>query len=247
MGFAAETRELIANAMKKMKKKNLDMIVANDVSRTDAGFATDTNQVKIIYADGKIEDSPLLTKDEVAHLILDRAIGMKKFTVSPEPVLNISAFPRRSMGTRKNRMPKLEIRNWVTHQNYCVCTNFQFPVSNLLWERGAMDYPNEIKEIFSHMKGRLKDHEDMGFDPPSLPQDLVDSLDKPAVSVPEKADALSRSVPLDKTATHENVYGNSLPSRIFEPTWATAVDAVFIKEEQTWYSGREILTPGLSS
>ena len=77
VGFAAETQELLANAMEKMKKKNLDMIVANDVSRSDAGFATDTNQVKILYADGRVEDSPLLSKDEVAGLILDRAVGLR--------------------------------------------------------------------------------------------------------------------------------------------------------------------------
>ena len=77
VGFAAETQELLANAMEKVKKKNLDMIVANDVSRSDAGFAADTNQVKIIYADGRVEDSPLLSKDEVAGLILDRAVEIR--------------------------------------------------------------------------------------------------------------------------------------------------------------------------
>ncbi|HIJ39686.1 MAG TPA: bifunctional phosphopantothenoylcysteine decarboxylase/phosphopantothenate--cysteine ligase CoaBC [Deltaproteobacteria bacterium] len=83
VGFAAETQELLANAMEKVKKKNLDMIVANDVSRSDAGFATDTNQVKIIYADGRVEDSPLLTKDEVAGLILDRAMGIRNAASGP--------------------------------------------------------------------------------------------------------------------------------------------------------------------
>jgi phosphopantothenoylcysteine decarboxylase/phosphopantothenate--cysteine ligase len=48
------------------------MIVANDVSMDDAGFEADTNRVKMIYRDGQVEDSPLMTKDEVAHLILDR-------------------------------------------------------------------------------------------------------------------------------------------------------------------------------
>ena len=45
----------------------------NDVSRDDAGFETDTNIVKMIYRDGTIEDSTLMSKDDVAHLILDRA------------------------------------------------------------------------------------------------------------------------------------------------------------------------------
>jgi len=57
------------------------MIVANDVSRTDAGFGTDTNAVKIIYADGRVEDSPLMGKNDVAHLILDRAKALKDETL----------------------------------------------------------------------------------------------------------------------------------------------------------------------
>jgi phosphopantothenoylcysteine decarboxylase / phosphopantothenate---cysteine ligase len=73
VGFAAETEDLLANAEKKLRAKNLDMIVANDVSRTDAGFETDTNAVRIIYRDGRVEDVPLTSKDEVADLVLDRA------------------------------------------------------------------------------------------------------------------------------------------------------------------------------
>ncbi|OQY44074.1 MAG: bifunctional 4'-phosphopantothenoylcysteine decarboxylase/phosphopantothenoylcysteine synthetase, partial [Desulfobacteraceae bacterium 4572_87] len=77
VGFAAETEDLLKNAQKKINAKNLDMIVANDVSRKDAGFQTDTNAVKIIYADGRVEDSPLMGKIDVAHLILDRAKALK--------------------------------------------------------------------------------------------------------------------------------------------------------------------------
>lgn len=72
VGFAAETQDLIANATEKLKKKNLDLIIANDVSRKDAGFEADTNLVKVIYRDGRIEDLPLMTKDEAAEHILDR-------------------------------------------------------------------------------------------------------------------------------------------------------------------------------
>ena len=73
-----------------------------------------------------------------------------------------------------------------------------------------MDYQEEIKEIFSHMKGRLKNHADMGFDPPPLPRDLLEFLDKPAVSVPGKEDAVPRNVassediPPQKTVSSEN-------------------------------------------
>ena len=77
VGFAAETEDLLQNAQKKITAKHLDMIVANDVSRKDAGFQTDTNAVKIIYADGRVEDSPLMAKTDVAHLILDRAKTLK--------------------------------------------------------------------------------------------------------------------------------------------------------------------------
>jgi phosphopantothenoylcysteine decarboxylase/phosphopantothenate--cysteine ligase len=72
VGFAAETQDLIANAQEKLKKKNLDLIVANDVSREDAGFEADTNAVKLVYRDGRMEEMPLMTKEEVADQLLDR-------------------------------------------------------------------------------------------------------------------------------------------------------------------------------
>jgi phosphopantothenoylcysteine decarboxylase/phosphopantothenate--cysteine ligase len=72
VGFAAETQDLIANATEKLKKKNLDLIVANDVSRKDAGFEVDTNAVRVIYRDGRIEELPLMTKDAASESILDR-------------------------------------------------------------------------------------------------------------------------------------------------------------------------------
>lgn len=72
VGFAAETQDLIANAQEKLKKKNLDLIVVNDVSREDAGFEADTNAVKIVYRDGPMEELPLMPKQEVADQLLDR-------------------------------------------------------------------------------------------------------------------------------------------------------------------------------
>jgi phosphopantothenoylcysteine decarboxylase/phosphopantothenate--cysteine ligase len=72
VGFAAETQDLIANATEKLRKKNLDLIIANDVSRKDAGFEADTNAVKVIYRDGRIEELPLMTKAEASERILDR-------------------------------------------------------------------------------------------------------------------------------------------------------------------------------
>jgi phosphopantothenoylcysteine decarboxylase/phosphopantothenate--cysteine ligase len=72
VGFAVETENLVQNAMVKLKKKNMDIIVANDVTKEGAGFGYDTNIIKIISADGKIENVPLMSKMEVAHRILDR-------------------------------------------------------------------------------------------------------------------------------------------------------------------------------
>ena len=73
VGFAAETEQLLAHAGKKLQEKNLDMIVANDVSREDAGFAVDTNEVKILFRDGQVEHLPLMGKEDVAGLVLDWA------------------------------------------------------------------------------------------------------------------------------------------------------------------------------
>ena len=78
VGFAAETEDLLSNASQKLARKNLDMIVANDVSRDDAGFETDTNLVRIIYRDGEREDLPLMTKKEVADHILGRVKSLWK-------------------------------------------------------------------------------------------------------------------------------------------------------------------------
>jgi len=74
VGFAAETEALLEHAREKLRSKNLDMIVANDVSAADAGFQTDTNRVKMLFRDGRVEESGLLSKDAVAHLVLDRAM-----------------------------------------------------------------------------------------------------------------------------------------------------------------------------
>ncbi len=72
VGFAAETEALLANARQKLEAKNLDMIVANDVSAVDAGFGVDTNRVSLLYRDGKQEALPLLSKNDVAGVVLQR-------------------------------------------------------------------------------------------------------------------------------------------------------------------------------
>jgi phosphopantothenoylcysteine decarboxylase/phosphopantothenate--cysteine ligase len=80
VGFAAETCDLIENARHKLMSKNLDLIVANDVSRRDAGFESDFNEVKLLYPDGNREDLPYMTKREVAHKILDRVTSLLPLT-----------------------------------------------------------------------------------------------------------------------------------------------------------------------
>jgi phosphopantothenoylcysteine decarboxylase/phosphopantothenate--cysteine ligase len=72
VGFAAETENILDNAKEKIARKNLDMIVVNDVSRKDAGFDVDTNKVNFIFKDGSNEELPLLTKEEVANQLLDK-------------------------------------------------------------------------------------------------------------------------------------------------------------------------------
>ena len=69
---------MIANAKKKLKEKNLDFIVVNDVTQPGAGFGSDTNQVKIIYPSGQVKDLPLMTKEEVSQLILDEVVRLLK-------------------------------------------------------------------------------------------------------------------------------------------------------------------------
>ncbi|MFL2759625.1 MAG: bifunctional phosphopantothenoylcysteine decarboxylase/phosphopantothenate--cysteine ligase CoaBC [Dehalococcoidia bacterium] len=72
VGFAAESENLVENSKLKVKSKNLDFIVANDITAADSGFSVDTNKVTIIHADGNTEALPLMSKYEVAHSILDR-------------------------------------------------------------------------------------------------------------------------------------------------------------------------------
>ena len=72
VGFAADTENIVDNARKKLQNKQLDLIVANDVTSPDSGFEVDTNRVTLISQDGKSEALPLMSKREVADRILDR-------------------------------------------------------------------------------------------------------------------------------------------------------------------------------
>ncbi len=74
IGFSMETENLLENSIKKLHSKNLDFIVANDVSKEGAGFGTDTNIVTIIDSSGTVKELPLMSKRDVADTILDEAI-----------------------------------------------------------------------------------------------------------------------------------------------------------------------------
>lgn len=76
VGFAAESRDLLENATVKLKSKRLDLIVANDISASDAGFASETNRVTLLFADGRKEALPLMSKSEVAETIMQRVADL---------------------------------------------------------------------------------------------------------------------------------------------------------------------------
>jgi phosphopantothenoylcysteine decarboxylase / phosphopantothenate---cysteine ligase len=64
------------HAQEKLRKKQLDLLIANDVSRSDSGFGSDTNQVLIFHAHGAMEDLPVMSKSSVATAIWDRIVAL---------------------------------------------------------------------------------------------------------------------------------------------------------------------------
>ncbi|MEZ4867441.1 MAG: bifunctional phosphopantothenoylcysteine decarboxylase/phosphopantothenate--cysteine ligase CoaBC [Caldilineaceae bacterium] len=80
VGFAAETENLLANAQSKLERKGLSLIVANDVSASDAGFAVDTNRVTLLTADGRAESLPLLSKTAVAERVIQFVIEQATYS-----------------------------------------------------------------------------------------------------------------------------------------------------------------------
>lgn len=76
IGFAAETDDLFENARRKIERKNLDLIVVNDVGEEGAGFAVDTNRVHLLWPDGRHESLPRMSKTETAQRILDALVAM---------------------------------------------------------------------------------------------------------------------------------------------------------------------------
>ncbi len=83
VGFAAETEDLEEHARAKLKRKKLDLIVANDVTQEGAGFGVDTNIVTLLGADGRSQSYPKLSKDEVGELIVDRIVAIRAAASRP--------------------------------------------------------------------------------------------------------------------------------------------------------------------
>jgi phosphopantothenoylcysteine decarboxylase / phosphopantothenate---cysteine ligase len=100
VGFAAETENVVGNAERKLRSKQLDLIVANDVAGSDTGFEVDTNAVVLIDAGGR-HQVPLASKDEIADRILDRAVALQRARRAPQqPARRAAAGPR---STRRRR------------------------------------------------------------------------------------------------------------------------------------------------
>jgi phosphopantothenoylcysteine decarboxylase / phosphopantothenate---cysteine ligase len=70
VGFAAESQDMRANAARKLAAKRLDLIVANDITAADAGFAVETNRVVLLHPDGQVDELPLMSKAEVANVVI---------------------------------------------------------------------------------------------------------------------------------------------------------------------------------
>jgi phosphopantothenoylcysteine decarboxylase/phosphopantothenate--cysteine ligase len=76
VGFAAETEQVRERAATKLEAKRVDLMVANDVSAPDAGFEVDTNRAVLLGADGRAEETPLLSKEQLAGIVLDRVVEL---------------------------------------------------------------------------------------------------------------------------------------------------------------------------
>ncbi len=79
VGFAAETEDILDNARDKLQRKNLDLVVVNNLKEPGAGFALPTNRVAVIDRSGRLEEFPLVEKEELAHLLLDRVVPLLQY------------------------------------------------------------------------------------------------------------------------------------------------------------------------
>ena len=95
IGFAAETENILTNAREKLRKKNLDAVVANDVSREGVGFDTVTNEVTIISRDRKAPiHVPIMPKTNVANIILDEVVRLRARDKAPSTLTRVLSQQR---------------------------------------------------------------------------------------------------------------------------------------------------------
>ena len=108
VGFAAETEGLVEGARRKLRAKNLDLIVANDVTEPGAGFGTDTNRVTLIERGGRVENLPLMLKREVAHRVLD---AVQRVTCGEDhgPASRRRPATSRQVSTKKRAQQQSEV------------------------------------------------------------------------------------------------------------------------------------------
>lgn len=85
VGFAAETQSLESNAGKKLREKNLDIIAGNLIGSPQSGFQADTNEVTLFFRDGKKEPLPAMSKNAVAHALLDRVAALRESRAANPP------------------------------------------------------------------------------------------------------------------------------------------------------------------
>ena len=102
VGFAMETQDLLHHAQEKLERKGCDLIVANDLKEEGAGFAHDTNRVTLVARGGQLEPLPLMSKDEVAWVLLERirdlaerrrtgaSLDKHRTSLSPQPLAEVT-------------------------------------------------------------------------------------------------------------------------------------------------------------
>ncbi len=116
VGFAAETQQVLQNARQKLRDKQADMIVMNDVSKPGAGFDSETNEVHLVDSKGHVDTFPMLPKMEVAHRILD-AIQERRASRSSSSSRRKPAHPARRPRTRRSSTPRSEERTTPASTN----------------------------------------------------------------------------------------------------------------------------------
>ena len=125
MGFAAETNQLDSYALEKLRKKRLDLIVANLIGPADTGFSSDTNRVALFFKDGTQEQLDTMQKVDLAHELLDRiaALRNKQWSGFEKGSETWTQTREEQMGTIQDDCPTSLIRN----QFYFPLIFFQFP------------------------------------------------------------------------------------------------------------------------